>query len=132
MALGMLLCFFFKQKTAYEVRISDWSSDVCSSDLRARRRIRAARIRRTAPQVGIGARGQFDELSRFRTMEGPLPAGSGRYGMALSPDRKSVVQGKRVSVRVDRGGRRICKKTTVKGEKSHISQRATNTRQSEA
>src|SRR3546814_7310708 len=31
---GILLCFFFKQKTAYEVRISDWSSDVCSSDLR--------------------------------------------------------------------------------------------------
>src|SRR3546814_1863108 len=29
-----LLCvFFFKQKTAYEMRISDWSSDVCSSDL---------------------------------------------------------------------------------------------------
>src|SRR3546814_17446106 len=26
-------CFFFKQKTAYAVRISDWSSDVCSSDL---------------------------------------------------------------------------------------------------
>src|SRR3546814_4376091 len=32
--------FFFKQKTAYEVRISDWSSDVCSSDL----------------DVGLGAR----------------------------------------------------------------------------
>src|SRR3546814_10318288 len=29
-------CFFFKQKTAYEMRISDWSSDVCSSDLIAR------------------------------------------------------------------------------------------------
>src|SRR3546814_3116704 len=28
-----LFFFFFKQKTAYEVRISDWSSDVCSSDL---------------------------------------------------------------------------------------------------
>src|SRR3546814_13376612 len=28
--------FFFKQKTAYEMRISDWSSDVCSSDLPAR------------------------------------------------------------------------------------------------
>src|SRR3546814_4668690 len=27
-----LLFFFFKQKTAYEMRISDWSSDVCSSD----------------------------------------------------------------------------------------------------
>src|SRR3546814_5551440 len=33
-ALSVLLgVFFFKQKTAYEVRISDWSSDVCSSDL---------------------------------------------------------------------------------------------------
>src|SRR3546814_6376525 len=28
-----LIVFFFKQKTAYEMRISDWSSDVCSSDL---------------------------------------------------------------------------------------------------
>src|SRR3546814_7859580 len=28
--------FFFKQKTAYEMRISDWSSDVCSSDLKDR------------------------------------------------------------------------------------------------
>src|SRR3546814_7523257 len=27
------MCFFVKQKTAYEVRISDWSSDVCASDL---------------------------------------------------------------------------------------------------
>src|SRR3546814_5805245 len=33
--LSFLFCpfFFFKQKTAYEMRISDWSSDVCSSDL---------------------------------------------------------------------------------------------------
>src|SRR3546814_5912845 len=29
----VISCFFFKQKTAYELRISDWSSDVCSSDL---------------------------------------------------------------------------------------------------
>src|SRR3546814_5432340 len=33
--MSCLVCFFFfKQKTAYEMRISDWSSDVCSSDLR--------------------------------------------------------------------------------------------------
>src|SRR3546814_6099104 len=32
-----LFVFFFKQKTAYEMRISDWSSDVCSSDLLCRR-----------------------------------------------------------------------------------------------
>src|SRR3546814_3407935 len=31
--------FFFKQKTAYEMRISDWSSDVCSSDLAERERM---------------------------------------------------------------------------------------------
>src|SRR3546814_2864917 len=31
----VLYIFFFKQKTAYEMRISDWSSDVCSSDLRS-------------------------------------------------------------------------------------------------
>src|SRR3546814_19376524 len=40
----MIVCFFFffKQKTAYEMRISDWSSDVCSSDL-PDRRLRADR-----------------------------------------------------------------------------------------
>src|SRR3546814_15639542 len=32
-SLRMIVCFLFEQKTAYEVRISDWSSDVCSSDL---------------------------------------------------------------------------------------------------
>src|SRR3546814_6554304 len=31
--IGLCVFFFFKQKTAYEMRISDWSSDVCSSDL---------------------------------------------------------------------------------------------------
>src|SRR3546814_3934678 len=34
--------FFFKQKTAYEMRISDWSSDVCSSDLSIRPMISSA------------------------------------------------------------------------------------------
>src|SRR3546814_7830171 len=39
MFLYLLFFFFFKQKTAYEMRISDWSSDVCSSDLKAEHRI---------------------------------------------------------------------------------------------
>src|SRR3546814_5622715 len=38
-----LFFFFFKQKTAYEMRISDWSSDVCSSDLETVRRIQSGR-----------------------------------------------------------------------------------------
>src|SRR3546814_20590617 len=56
----MLYFFFFKQKTAYEMRISDWSSDVCSSDLCFRsavaatcgtseRRSRPGRSARTIP-----------------------------------------------------------------------------------
>src|SRR3546814_4424221 len=44
--------FFFKQKTAYEMRISDWSSDVCSSDL-----LRAAHLAR-AGRRGIAGGGQ--------------------------------------------------------------------------
>src|SRR3546814_1257541 len=45
----MLLCFFFffKQKTAYEMRISDWSSDVCSSDLASPRLSEAAACAQT-------------------------------------------------------------------------------------
>src|SRR3546814_4732584 len=41
--------FFFKQKTAYEMRISDWSSDVCSSDL-AVDRAAAGSVGRCAPR----------------------------------------------------------------------------------
>src|SRR3546814_5858123 len=47
-----IMVFFFKQKTAYEVRISDWSSDVCSSDLRNGRGRRVGthpRLLRTPP-----------------------------------------------------------------------------------
>src|SRR3546814_1846194 len=52
----ILLFFFFKQKTAYELRISDWSSDVCSSDLSIRpRRPRRARDRSSA-RAGAGDR----------------------------------------------------------------------------
>src|SRR3546814_5913361 len=39
MWLSGFVFFFFKQKTAYEMRISDWSSDVCSSDLSLQWRI---------------------------------------------------------------------------------------------
>src|SRR3546814_11111101 len=45
-----MFLFFFKQKTAYEMRISDWSSDVCSSDLRQPLRRSAAR---QDPDMGV-------------------------------------------------------------------------------
>src|SRR3546814_2704266 len=50
------MCFFcFKQKTAYEMRISDWSSDVCSSDLLERAEITFTRffINSTIGMLGL-------------------------------------------------------------------------------
>src|SRR3546814_3317550 len=51
-----IFCFFFfcKQNTAYEMRISDWSSDVCSSDLKSGRRIVPVSIERVLEQ-GVSA-----------------------------------------------------------------------------
>src|SRR3546814_10018597 len=58
----VLFFFFFKQKTAYEMRISDWSSDVCSSDLailrgeiERARLARRGRCRRGIDLAGIDA-----------------------------------------------------------------------------
>src|SRR3546814_8620189 len=52
-----LLFFFFKPKTAYEMRISDWSSDVCSSDLRHHQAIfglrRHAQMHRTVARDDV-------------------------------------------------------------------------------
>src|SRR3546814_13237772 len=48
-------CFFFKQKTAYEMRISDWSSDVCFSDLALRVDCRSADFPGLAVHSAAGA-----------------------------------------------------------------------------
>src|SRR3546814_1313111 len=55
MVSALCVCFFFKQKTAYEMRISDWSSDVCSSDLRQRRRADVAWSRVDCRAMGVRA-----------------------------------------------------------------------------
>src|SRR3546814_2332789 len=58
--------FFFKQETAYEMRISDWSSDVCSSDLLRPFRITGAR------EYGPGLRDRIDAaLLLFGRAPGP-------------------------------------------------------------
>src|SRR3546814_16215608 len=69
-SVGDVFCFFFfKQKTAYELRISDWSSDVCSSDLSSSAMAsvstassastfsRVSRRPRAVTQLGPGGRG---------------------------------------------------------------------------
>src|SRR3546814_7366247 len=69
------LFFFFKQKTAYEMRISDWSSDVCSSDLPARRLAPPART--------ASAR-------KVRAISFAQPSSRGSPWTALAAHRKAV------------------------------------------
>src|SRR3546814_14040984 len=117
--------FFFKQKTAYELRISYWSSDVCSSDLALEAEVELASrdgLRRLALDAFIlGNRKTArrpDELVTAIIVPKPsgrarsrfLKLGARKYLVISIVDRKSVAQGKSVSVRVDHGGRRIFKK----------------------
>src|SRR3546814_2324077 len=62
--------FFFKQKTAYEMRISDWSSDVCSSDLVAGRcRTVAVRSGRPPAENRVQGRCALDAIALHRSEE---------------------------------------------------------------
>src|SRR3546814_21085898 len=113
--LFLLVFFFFcKQKTAYDMRISDWSSDVCSSDLSLAVVLHPntstveVRLADLALEDGVGV--ALDER-RCRGLAGFL----GREG-----DRKSVVEGKSVSVRVDLGGRRIINKKKERSRSSEL------------
>src|SRR3546814_1323841 len=113
----MFCFFFFKQKTAYELRISDWSSDVCSSDLPPADGGTEARVRREGRSAGPGLLGppwlgfRRDGGKRLRQEHGAEGHDrSAAAGRRKRPDRKSVVKGKSVSVRVDLGGRRIITK----------------------
>src|SRR3546814_18531178 len=64
-----MLFFFFKQKTAYEMRISDWSSDVCSSDLA--RLARAAALHQVAQQAQHAARSRPAVIAASRGAHAP-------------------------------------------------------------
>src|SRR3546814_14605589 len=103
------------------MRSSDWSSDVCSSDLGRFARAVARSPDRAASAAALLHRRAGRHLRRlflfFRSdLRFPAPAAAqgGAEQGDLQPDfrgdRKSVVWGKRVSVRVDLGGRRLIKK----------------------
>src|SRR3546814_18404578 len=104
------------------MRISDWSSDVCSSDLALNDLIEVggdlaldgATINVSVPTSGSFGPGIYrvfnygGDLLNDNLGLGALPGGSDVS--VQTSDRKSVVSGKSVSVRVDLGGRRIIKK----------------------
>src|SRR3546814_11608389 len=98
------------------MRISDWSSDVCSSDLfRAPRRLcrlsRNSCFANSSPKSIPMDRGdRRSTLGARRRPSGGREQNRGKASCSIERDRKSVVQGKSVSVRVDLGGRRIIKK----------------------
>src|SRR3546814_13571050 len=102
-----MLFFFFKQKTAYEMRIRDWSSDVCSSDLLIE--FEGDHILGT---LGV-ALGNNASLMYHEDAAGAVPCRIVSAVSAWRIDRKSVVEGKSVSVRVALGGRRIIKKKKI-------------------
>src|SRR3546814_15957055 len=123
--------FFFKQKRANELRISDWSSDVCTSDLQREAwqapenalplnlphllgRLRLAENRMQPVGEFLDMRvmtREIVEMRQFFPEQRILRQGAHQDGEEIpSGDRKSVVSGKSVSVRVDLGGRRIIKK----------------------
>src|SRR3546814_14860846 len=95
---------------AYEMRISDWSSDVCSSDLvMGRFGLGYEDVKKTNPKVvylSVTGFGQSGPNSKLPTPDSVIQA----YSVWMTLDRKRVVSGKSVSVRVDLCGRRIIKK----------------------
>src|SRR3546814_5830348 len=60
MSLWFMYLVFFKQKKAYEMRISDWSSDVCSSDLPSAGKRRRRQARRRWSPCDLGRRHAHD------------------------------------------------------------------------
>src|SRR3546814_3327577 len=106
--LFFLVCFFFKQKTAYEMRISDWSSDVCSSDLAARadelaKRLTLYRLRRP---IVIG---RDDALAVHWSAEGeagspdPRLAALGRRWIAPADGEAAGYDERRIALGVPEG-----------------------------
>src|SRR3546814_5181020 len=96
--------FFFKQKTAYEMRISDWSSDVCSSDLVDDMRGILQRLDRIAP-IGCefgAARQQSLTLVDVERREARRAAGRlARIGIAVEQFDPSFGTGDRKSTRLN-------------------------------
>src|SRR3546814_14860003 len=109
--------------TAYEMRISDWSSDVCSSDLVLRaestKPVRDEILRRPvgfSHQINGALEPHVVWLTETVTEDLTRVTGDLHrlVGVIVQHDRKSVVEGKSVSVRVELGGRGIIKTKKIK------------------
>src|SRR3546814_13145295 len=86
-----MLCFFFKQKTAYEMRISDWSSDVCSSDLADAGRRADGGLPRDATLVADRGAGGGGDGARFACGRSRETARRAAAPAGYRPSRRGVV-----------------------------------------
>src|SRR3546814_4694992 len=87
-----MIFFFFKQKTAYEMRISDWSSDVCSSDLDIGRCRGKAQFHASTSSCGRVWFGWRRRRHRRTPQEILRPAGETRAGGPPVPVREAQVE----------------------------------------
>src|SRR3546814_18987617 len=112
-----LLFFFFKQNTAYELRISDWSSDVCSSDLMKAKVLHEDGERTIVLVFETGDR-VIEGLLNFARTHAPTAGHFTANGafQDVTLDRKRAVKGKRGQVRVGPGGHRFIKKKNAMEE----------------
>src|SRR3546814_1716883 len=122
--VSFVLFFFFKQKTACEMRISDWSSDVCSSDLitppPGTNAMALERLAEFWRRLGVNVETmdpEHHDLVLAVTSHLPhliaytiVGTASDLEDVTRSGDWKRLVTGKRGSVRVDLGGCRYIKK----------------------
>src|SRR3546814_15338090 len=109
------------------MRISDWSSDVCSSDLGCGGRGTGAanQALKADPDVVLHAMGDVFEDKLKKSLENLTKIHGDKVKVKdKRRDRKSVVEGKSLPVRVDLGGRRIIKKKTIR---RHIELKNTRT-----
>src|SRR3546814_875787 len=93
--LFVFFFFFFKQKTAYEMRISDWSSDVCSSDLLAKRQVYWALV--------VGVPSIEDGI-----IDLPLGKQPGTGGEKMHVDKENGLPARTRYRVIDRAGNRAC------------------------
>src|SRR3546814_9990146 len=82
--------FFFKQKTAYELRISDWSSDVCSSDLQFQIRVLDQGPQR--PRTDIAGGPLHDATRSAGGLRRHAPSPTSRREIGRASCRESVCQ----------------------------------------
>src|SRR3546814_17958827 len=109
------------------MRISDWSSDVCSSDLNSFAVRRIIDLQCGLSKVHLTPVLEANSLAVLRSFARNAGGITLLSQMSIYSelkhgelDRKRVVSGKSVSVRVDLGGRRIIKKKTIDTNKYHI------------